>query len=225
MLAGKAVMMNWSDVAVQDRPAYYRWHNREHMVGRLRIPGYRRGRRFLALRARRTFLVLYEVDDLQVLVGRDYLDKANNPSPLTRSTTKLIQNSVRALAQVKLSLGFGQGAFMLTVRFDAAGGREGELEGFLTREALPRAAEMPEIVAAHFCLADMEASLVVPVERQGRPTEVPKWIAMLEGVTPEAVERACDAQLSPDALTRHGAEGPIQRDLYRNEITVSRMPA
>jgi len=42
MLAGQAVMVNWSNVAVEHRPAYYRWHGCEHMVGRLAIPGYRR---------------------------------------------------------------------------------------------------------------------------------------------------------------------------------------
>ena len=61
--------------------------------------------------------MLYEVDDLSVMVGKNYMDKANNPSPLSRSITKLIQNSAGALARVKLSLGCGQGGFMLTLRF------------------------------------------------------------------------------------------------------------
>ena len=38
MLAGKAVIVNWSDVAVAHRPAYYEWHSREHMVGRVALP-------------------------------------------------------------------------------------------------------------------------------------------------------------------------------------------
>ena len=65
----------------------------------------------------RNFLVLYEVDDLSVMVSKNYMDKANNPSPLTRSTTEVRQNSARALARVKLSLGCGQGGFMLTLHF------------------------------------------------------------------------------------------------------------
>ena len=63
MLAGHAVMINWSDVAPEHRPAYYEWHSREHMVGRISIPGFRRGRRYMAATARRDFLVLYEVAD------------------------------------------------------------------------------------------------------------------------------------------------------------------
>ena len=221
MLAGKAVMINWSDVAVQDRPAYYDWHSREHMVGRVGIPGFLRGRRFMAERAGRDFLVLYEVDDLSVLVGAHYMAKANDPSPLTRQTTKVITNSIRALARVELSLGFGQGGYMLTLRFDPKNGAENELNRYLKQEALPRVANMPEIVAAHFCVADKPASTLTPVERQGRPTVVPNWIAMIEGVSLEALERACDAELSQDALLAHGCADTVERDTYRQQIAVT----
>ncbi len=96
MLAGQAVMVNWSNVAPKNRPAYYEWHSREHMVGRVSIPGFQRGRRFIAVRASRDFLVLYEVDSLAVLVGRDYMAKADNPSPLTQRVTRFISDSARA---------------------------------------------------------------------------------------------------------------------------------
>lgn len=56
MLAGQAVMINWSDVAPGDRPAYYELHSSEHMVGRVAIPGFQRGRRYIATRAQRDFL-------------------------------------------------------------------------------------------------------------------------------------------------------------------------
>jgi hypothetical protein len=62
VLAGKAVMVNWSDVAPEHRHAYYEWHCREHMVGRVALPGFIRGRRYIAARASRDFLVCYEVE-------------------------------------------------------------------------------------------------------------------------------------------------------------------
>src|SRR5688572_13406760 len=103
MLAGQAVMINWSDVAPEHRPAYYEWHSREHMVGRVAIPGFRRGRRYIKAAARRDFLVLYEVADLSVLTGTDYLARANAPSPLTQRTTPFVRNSVRGLSNVRAS--------------------------------------------------------------------------------------------------------------------------
>src|SRR5918911_764759 len=105
MLAGQAVMVNWSDVAPEHRHAYYEWHSREHMVGRVALPGFCRGRRYIAAQANRDFLVCYEVDNIAVLSGSAYLEKANAPSELTRKTTPFVRNSNRALAVVQLSLG------------------------------------------------------------------------------------------------------------------------
>ena len=45
MLLGHGVMINWNNVAPEHRPAYDAWHCGEHMVGRLAIPGFLRGRR------------------------------------------------------------------------------------------------------------------------------------------------------------------------------------
>jgi hypothetical protein len=220
MLTGRAVMVNWSNVAAEHRSVYYHWHGHEHMVGRLAIPGYRRGRRFAAMSASRDFLVLYEVDDLAVVTGDEYLAKANNPSPLTQSTTRYVTDSARALARVRLSLGIGQGGFMLTLRFDAAPERAAELDRFVC-DALHHVAQATGIVAAHFCLADMPASRIVPVERQGRPTTVPSWIVLLEGISTEVLERAADDNLGRSSLAEHGAREPIERDTYVNQMTIS----
>lgn len=221
MLAGQAIMINWSDVAVNDRPAYYEWHSREHMLGRVGIPGFQRGRRFIAARAKRDFLMLYEVESLSVLTGQEYMAKANNPSPLTLRTTKLISNSVRALAKVDLSLGIGQGGYIQTLRFDPQDGREVELRRYL-HEALSLIAEVPEIAAAHLCIADRPASTLVPVERKGRPTIIPNWIVLIEGVSLEALDRISDARLAEEVLYRHGCIGAIEREIYGLQLAVSK---
>jgi hypothetical protein len=219
MLAGKAIMINWSDVAPEHRHAYYEWHSREHMVGRVALPGFIRGRRYIAARASRDFLVCYEVEDVGVLTGKAYLDKANAPSELTRRTTPYVKNSARALARVRTSTGIGTGGCALTLRFDAAPDRETDLERHITG-TLPRLAEIPEITGAHFCRADNEASGIVPVERQGRPTTVPQWIVVVEGVTLDAVESAADAHFG--SLADHGVAGPIERDTYTLQIMVTK---
>lgn len=222
MLLGQAVMINWSDVAPEHRPAYYEWHSREHMVGRVAIPGFQRGRRYIAARARRDFLVMYEVDDLAVLTGAAYLAKANAPSALTQRTTPFVKNSVRGLSRVKASFGIGTGGGALTLRFDPTGGGEDELARYLTQEALPRAVERLDIVGAHLLLADKAASTTVPVERQGRPTVIPNWIVLIEGVSLEAVNGVGDAELAEPALRQHGCGDGVERDTYSLQIMVLR---
>lgn len=222
MLLGQGVMINWSDVAQEHRAAYYEWHSREHMVGRVRINGFLRGRRYIATDAQRDFLVLYEVDDLSVLTGADYLAKANAPSPLTQRTTPFVKNSVRGIARVKTSLGIGTGGHALTLRFEPGEGAADKLERYLVDDAFPKLAAIPEIVGVHLLVADPSASTIVPVERQGRPTVIPNWIIVLEGISPVALDSACHTYLAPGRLHAHGCADAIARETYSLQLMVPR---
>lgn len=222
MLAGQAVMINWSDVAVENRPAYYEWHNREHMPGAVALNGFLRGRRYLAARAERSFLMLYEIADISVLVGEEYMTKVENPSDLTRRTTPFIKNSIRGLTRVKCSLGYAIGGHALTLRFDPRDGGDDELGDYLIHQALPRIAERADIVGAHLCVTDKPVSSVVTTERRGRPTIVPNWIVILEGISREAVDNACDAHVAENMLHQHGCAGPVERDTYNLQIVVQK---
>lgn len=218
-LGGKAVMINWSDVAPEHRSSYYEWHNREHMITAVAVPGFQRGRRFIALRADRTYFNLYEVDDLGVLTGPDYMARTSRPTELTRRTTQYVRNAIRGLARVRFSRGVALGGIMLTLRMAVAPGQERDLEHYLTAVALPAALnDSPEVLAAHFCVADHASSAVVTPERQGRLTTLPSWVVLIEGVSTEALDRACDAHLRDAALLEHGGTPPFDRGLYRFEM-------
>src|SRR4051812_46259548 len=221
MLLGQAVMINWSDVAPEHRAAYYEWHSREHMVGRVAIPGFQRGRRYCAVNAQRDFFNFYEVDDLAVLTGADYLAKANAPSPLTQRTTPFVKNSVRGISRVKKSRGIGTGGYALTLRFGPANDAADKLDRYLD-EAFMKLAAIPEIAGVHLIVADAAASTIVPVERKGRPTIIPNWIIVLEGISIAALENACDALLAEKTLRMHGCEGAIDRETYSLQIMVSK---
>jgi hypothetical protein len=219
MLLGKGVMINWTNVAPENRPANDAWQCREHMPGRVAIPGFLRGRRYIAHQAQRDCLTLYEVADISVLTGADYLAKANNPSPLTLKTTPVIRDSIRGLSRVRGSFGEGMGGAALTLRFDPQAGREATLERFLMAQALPACAERYDITGAHFIVADQEASGMKPAERQGRPTQYPNWVVMLEGLSTAAVINAADALLTDAQLAAHGSTSPIARDSYVLQFT------
>ena len=224
MLLGQGVMINWSDVAPEHRAAYYEWHSREHMVGRVAIPGFQRGRRYSAVNAQRDFFNFYEVDDLAVLTGADYLAKANAPSPLTQRTTPFVKNSVRGISRVRKSLGIGTGGYALTLRFEPADGAADKLDRYLG-DAFVKLAAIPEIAGVHLIVADPTASTIVPVERKGRPTIIPNWIIVLEGISIAALDSACDAYLAPDMLRTHGCADAIDRETYSLQIMVSKSRA
>ena len=84
-LAGQGIVAIWHDIVPEGRQEFYEWHNREHMPERMGIPGFRRGRRYIAVTGSSPmFFCFYEGDSLDVVAGPDYLQRLNNPSEWTR---------------------------------------------------------------------------------------------------------------------------------------------
>ena len=209
MLAGEGVVAIWNGITPEGREEFYAWHMREHMQERVGIPGFRRGRRFIAVDkiTHPEFFTLYETDTPQVVQGQDYANRLNAPTPWTKSATAAFRDTFRSLARVIESRGPGMGGVMLTVRFSIA-------EPARLLAALRAAAEAPRVCGAHLCAADRAASAVRTAETQGR-TDIqapPSEFIMLEATDADAL-----ATLLPDtALLAAGAEN-IVRGTYRLE--------
>jgi hypothetical protein len=206
-LLGKAAVAIWQDPPPEARAEYFEWHNREHMLERVGVPGFLRGRRYCALKGQPEFFTLYEAESLDVLTGLHYTGRLNNPTPWTRRVAPLLRNNVRSLCNVALSLGPGVGGLIMTWRYDVAPGREAEQRGLL--EARLRAvAERQSIVGAHLCLGDVAASSVQTAEKKTRPTKAltPGWVVIVEGAGDRApLESACSELLPAAALEQAGA--------------------
>jgi hypothetical protein len=212
MLAGEAVVATWNGITPEGRDEFYAWHMQEHIPERVGIPGFRRGRRYIAVtpETHPEFFTLYETDTMQVLQGVDYANRLNAPTPWTKSATAHFRDTARALARVLSSDGPGIWAFLLTVRFDAKAGKERQLA-----DLVRQAAREPRVSGAHFCKADDVASSATTAESKGR-TDIqapPTWFVLVEATDGEAL-----SSLLPDpALAEAGATGAVQRGLYRLE--------
>jgi hypothetical protein len=212
MLAGEAVVAIWNGIAPEMRDEFYDWHQTEHMPERVGIPGFRRGRRYVAADAAThpEFFTLYEADALPVLQGSDYANRLNAPTPWTRRVTAQFRDTARALATVLESAGPGAGGMILTVRFDADAAAAQAL-GALVRAA----ARSPRVTGAHLGIADAAASRVRTTETKGRADiqPPPAWFALVEATDAAALDSAL-----PDlALTGAGAGAPFIRGVYRLE--------
>src|SRR5262249_40151199 len=164
-LAGQGVVAIWNGIAPEGRTEFFEWHNREHMPERVGIPGFRRGRRYIARYGAPEFFTLYEAESPEVLLGQDYLNRLNNPTPWTQRVPPMFfRDTSRGVCRVKLSLGVGQGGYMLTLRFGAQDGCEGELEKYLRHSALPPLADIVSVVGVHLCIADKSGSAIETVE-------------------------------------------------------------
>ncbi len=212
MLAGEAVVAIWNGITPEGRAEFYAWHLQEHMPERVDIPGFRRGRRYVAIDAAThpEFFTLYEADTMQVLQGPDYLARLNAPSAWTRATTGNFRDTTRALARVLESGGPGMGGMLLTLRFDATTADTQALA-----ELVRQAGQADRVTGAHLCRADDAASGTSTVESRSRTDLVapPSWFALIEATDAEAL-----APLLPDTTLRQaGATGALHRGIYRLE--------
>jgi hypothetical protein len=214
MLAGEAVVAIWNGIAPEGRDEFYAWHLNEHMPERVGIPGFRRGRRYIADDADTfpEFFTLYETDTMQVLQGQDYANRLNAPTPWTRSATAHFRDTFRSLARVVESRGPGMGAALLTIRFDID-----EVEALLP--LLRAAASAPRVCGAHLCAADRDASAVRTAESRDRADirEPPAQFLLLEATDAEAF-----ATLLPDAALLAAGASPLVRGAYRLEYVRGR---
>jgi hypothetical protein len=213
MLAGEGVTAIWNDVLPEARADFLAWHMHEHMAERVGLPGFRRGRRHVALDAttQPEFFTLYEADTLQVLQGHDYTNRLNGPTPWTTRVMATLRNTARALARVAESSGPGLGGIMLTLRFAAPPAAEPALAA-LVRQA----ATLPGVAGAHLCVTDAAASGAGTTESASRQADAapPAWFILVEAADAAALEG-----LLPDAaLASAGAALPVARGLYRLEF-------
>jgi hypothetical protein len=214
MLAGEAVVAIWNGIAPEARDQFYDWHINEHMPERVGIPGFRRGRRYIAAdpSTQPEFFTLYELDTMEVAKGSDYANRLNDPTPGTVASTSQFRDTFRALSRVLLSEGPGAGGVILTIRLDFPDSALREV-----RDAVSACRGLPRVTGAHLCQGDAAASAVRTTETKGRTDiqEPPSRFIMVEATDVSALASV----LPNSALTAAGAHGPIVRGIYRLEYT------
>jgi len=225
-LAGLGAVCIWHDLLPEARDDFHQWHNREHMPERVGIPGFRRGRRYVAVAGAPEYFNLYEADSAEVLGGQDYLSRLNAPTEWTRQVVPSFRNVSRSICRVVYTDGVGQGAFMLTQRFDVSRTNRSRVVEALRQRLLPPLCDSNGIAGVHLCLADESISKVETAEKKARAdtTQVPTWIILIEGNSSADVQ-AAGAALSQELQPLLSAgDAPIVTSVYQLEFSRCKTP-
>jgi len=99
------------------------WFQGEHLIERLAVPGFVFGRRHQAVSGAPGYFNFYMVETPEVLTSKPYLERLDNPTPMTRTImSEVFINMNRTVCRRTVRRGSCRGAFAVTARFNQAPG-------------------------------------------------------------------------------------------------------
>ena len=222
-LAGNALVAIWNDIAPELREDFFEWHPREHMVERLGIPGFLRGRRCSAVEADVEFLTLYELTDVAVLVSDVYKERLSHPTPWSTKTLPAFRNNVRGACRIHFSEGYAMGSFVHTVRLRAPEGQERRVVDALKREVMPGLVDLPRVTGVHLVENDPALTAGNAGNQRGRVISLPHLVILIEGSTMEGVRDVSARRLGRDRLLALGVLDEMHNGLYQMEYSIQNL--
>jgi hypothetical protein len=136
------------------------------------------------------------------------------------------RNVSRSICRVVYTDGVGQGAFVLTQRFDVSQSDRSQVVGALRQRLLPPLCDIKGIAGVHLCLADESISKVETAEKKARAdtTQVPTWIILIEGNSSADVQAAGAALSQELQPLLSAADAPILTSVYQLEFSRCKTP-
>lgn len=203
-LLGSAAMLLSFDIEPSAVDEHDQWHTQEHLPERLSIPGFRRGTRWIATQGWPRYMVLYEVESLEALASKAYLERLNNPTPWTQRMMPHYRGMTRGLCAVLGSFGFGQGGAACLIRFAPEEAHTASLNRWLAEQSLPAIPHMPGLGSGHLLQRAQAAEMTNEQRIRGADRGIDSAV-ILTGYDDRAVAE-CAKSLSNDCEARGARE-------------------
>lgn len=224
-LIGKGVVAIWNGINDAAEAEFIRWHVREHIPERVGLPGFLRGRRYVSHDALPKYFNFYEADSVETLSSPAYRERLNDPTPWTRRVVREFRDTTRAICDVIVSTGRGEGAWIKTIRFALPVEQDGfrsQMLGF----TVPTLHQQDGIVGVHLlkgAAPDAKSTKTAESTLRSQPDQSVAWVLLVEGVEPDALVAAW-AILPSDGDVQVAADpASVQRGIYRLQFSLTKM--
>jgi len=115
------ILAIFNDCRVGHEAEFEDWFQGEHLIERLSVPGFLFGRRHQAISGASGYFNFYLVESPDVLTSKPYLERLDNPTPMTRRVmSEVFLNMNRTMCRRTVRRGRFRGAYAVTVRFARA---------------------------------------------------------------------------------------------------------
>jgi hypothetical protein len=223
-LLGTGVLANWGGVVAAAEADYNAWHSLEHMPERIAVPGFRRGRRAIAIPGtpdHLKYFMMYEVDEPAVLVSAPYLARLNDPTPWTRRILSQYVAPCRTICEVLASEGHGTGGYLATVQF-APSSLDPACEAAVG--LVKRALALPGVLGAHVLRGDPAFGQQPTAEKKfresrGDPDRTVSLALLIDGLDLDTTGKALEHALD---LAQRTIDGERIATLYRTQHVIVR---
>lgn len=113
------ILAIWNDCRAGREAEFEAWFQGEHLIERLAVPGFLFGRRHEAISGSSGYFNFYLVESPAVLTSKPYLERLDNPTPMTRKVmSEIFINVNRTICRRALRRGDFRGAYAVTARFN-----------------------------------------------------------------------------------------------------------
>ena len=209
----KGLLAVWTDIPADLDYDLNEWYNREHMHERIiGVPGFIRGRRFVAFRGAPRYLAVYEAHSSDVVSSEPYRALVRDPDALSRRFIPKFQNTMKAIGDITVERGDAEGAVIAAVPITTTPGRHGALRSWLSDALLPDLLRSHGVVAARFAEQNPRILSAGTSEHMRATDKYLDALLMIEAVSETDLDAALPL-LTRDDLAAHGAalDGEIRR--------------
>jgi hypothetical protein len=113
------ILAIFNDCRAGREAGFEAWFQGEHLQERLAVPGFLFGRRHRGISGSCGYFNFYVVNSPAVLTSKPYLDRLNNPTPMTRKVmAEIFLNMNRTICHRTLRRGSFRGAYAAAARFN-----------------------------------------------------------------------------------------------------------
>jgi hypothetical protein len=180
MTSANGFLAIWSDIPSESETDYLHWLTWEHIKERLAVPGFLNVRVFRALLdSVRRYLIIYDLQDGDVLASAPYLSRLNHPTPWSQRIMPQLSNFRRGGGRVQWKAGCGQGGFIAALAIEP---------GKVPAAGLEKLVSADRICAISLFETDLTSSAIATAEKQLRDgDEIFAGLIVLEGLDEKAL--------------------------------------
>ena len=222
-LLGSGVLAIWNGLTPGYDSEFVEWHVKEHILERVGVPGFLRGRRYFAVDGTPAYFNFYETENYQVLSSAPYLARLNDPTPWTRKVVSNFKDTSRTICDVAHSSGRGIGAWIETIQLQTTSDAA-EFSRRIASGLLAEIAKQHSVSAVHLLRGVPEANKADTAEKamRGVRDKEAQWILLVETVTAQAALDLRGGLIGDASLAQAGAAGKPIRGLYRLDYALAR---